>query len=84
MKSNQRIWQDWARNLHQWGVSDWAAALLESAGLLSVLGAQLLYMSHPFARAVFSEDTLSALSGLLEDPSQARAFACYLREGNLL
>ena len=83
MEPDRRIWQGWARILHQWGVSDWAAALLESAGLLTVLGAQIMYLSQPFTRSVFSEESYDALSRVLEDPVQARAFASYLREGEL-
>ncbi len=81
MDKDQKIWQEWARKLHAWGVQGWAASLLEAAGPLTLLGAQLIYLGQPVLRAVFPDPRLQALAGLLEDPERAQAFAAFLREG---
>jgi len=81
MDKDQTIWQEWARKLHAWGVQGWAASLLEAAGPLTLLGAQLIYLGQPVLRTVFRDPGLQELAALLEEPERAREFAAYLREG---
>lgn len=81
MENNQTIWRDWARKLHGWGVQDLAASLLEGAGPLTLLGAQLIYLGQPLLRWAVPDGQLLALAALLEEPDHTRAFAAYLREG---
>jgi hypothetical protein len=81
MDPNQQIWREWARKLHAWGVQDWAAAFLEAAGPLTLLGAQLVYLGQPLLRQVAPNQQLLELAALLEEPERAQAFAAFLREG---
>ena len=73
-------WMRWSRVLHQWGVSDGVATVLENIGSLSLLGAQLLYLSQPLVCSVVSDHSLQAIAQVLEDPAKKQAFASFLRE----
>ncbi len=73
-------WPGWAAFLHRHGLENLAAWLLEAAGPLTVLGAQVLYMGGPLLRPAFSDAQRDALAGLLEDRDEALAFSAYLRE----
>jgi len=75
------IWQCWAARLHSWGVTEWIATLLEAAGPLTTVGAQMIYISQPVLSALFPSDHLEALAYMLEEPQTTRKFASYLREG---
>lgn len=57
-----------------------AAWALEAAGPLTVLGAQLVYIGSPFLRPALTDSQCTALASLLEDRSEAQAFAAFLRE----
>jgi hypothetical protein len=81
VETDRHIWQDWARNLHRWGVAAWIADLLEAAGPLATLGAQAVYLTQPLLRPALSEQHLQALAGMLEDADQRRLFVQALREG---
>jgi hypothetical protein len=61
-----------ARKLHLWGMNDLAAALLESGGPLSFLGAQALYMAAPLLGPLTPENDAMALAQILEDPDSTR------------
>ncbi len=78
--SNQHIWHSWAFKLHSWGINDWVATLLEALGPLSVLGAQLIYLSQPLLSSLVPDERLKALGELLEEPTQIRSFITLLRE----
>jgi hypothetical protein len=80
MQADRHIWRIWASKLHRWGLSDWVATILEAAGPLTILGAQLIYMGEPLIKSPDSSSHLSALANLLEDGGQRSAFAAYLRE----
>lgn len=81
MSFDQHIWQDWARNLHRWGINHYVAFMLEATGPLTVLGAQAVYIGQPLLRLVFAGEYLDALTNLLEDDQQQRAFVSLLKEG---
>lgn len=69
-------WSDWFETLHSKGLVNWVALLLEAAGPLNLIGAQLLYFGAP----LFSKpDQIDALARLLEEDSETRAFVAYLR-----
>ncbi|MFZ6031569.1 MAG: hypothetical protein ACOYYS_27990 [Chloroflexota bacterium] len=75
-------WQAWAQTLQHWGGSELVASLLEAAGPLTWLGAQVIYLGQPFFGSVLPRSDLSALAALLEDPQQVHAFAGYLRQSS--
>ena len=76
MKSARAYWPRWAAVLHRYRLSDLAAALLEAAGPLTLLGAQALY----FSRSLLDNDQLDALAGMLEEDGETRAFAIFLAQ----
>ena len=82
MASNQHIWQIWAHNLHRWGLAEWVATLLEAAGPLTLIAAQVVYMAQPLANRAAPEGHLQALAELLEDTKTTHRFTAYLREGD--
>jgi hypothetical protein len=73
-------WPTWAEFLRHRGLESLAAWALEAAGPLTVLGAQVLYLGGPLLRPAFSNGLIDAVAGLLEDHSEALAFAAFLRE----
>jgi hypothetical protein len=73
-------WIDWAEFLHRHGLENLAAWMLEAAGPLTVLGAQLLYLGGPLLRPALTDRHLDALAGLLEDRDETLAFTAFLRE----
>lgn len=80
MDFDPHIWQDWARNLHRWGINHIVASVLEATGPLTVLGAQAVYISQPLLKLAFAGEYLDALANLLEDHQQQSAFVSLLRE----
>ena len=80
MDENQSLWLSWSRALHRWGISEGAASILEGAGSLSLLIAQLLYLSQPVLSGVISSRSLHAFAQVLENPADMQAFVSYLRE----
>ena len=80
MDKNHHIWQVWARKLHHWGLSDVTASLLEASGMLTILGAQMIYLVQPIAGGLFTEGTLSRMAEMLDDPAQKQDFVALLRE----
>jgi hypothetical protein len=81
MDSDQHIWQIWAHKLHQWGMEESVATLLESAGPLTILGAQAVYLAQPWISRFLPAGYLDALAGIFEDSTKTRAFTTVLREG---
>jgi hypothetical protein len=80
MDANHHIWQVWAGKLHMWGVDNLAASLLEALGPLTLLGAQCVYLGHPFLSRGTPDGHLDALAHMLENSAETRAFVEYLRE----
>lgn len=78
--SQQHIWHSWASKLHSWGINDWVATLLETLGPLSILGAQMIYLSQPLLSSIAPIDHLKALGELLEESNQMHTFITLLRE----
>lgn len=82
MSEYPHIWQTWAQNLHRWGVKEGAATLLDAAGPLTMLLAQIIYISQPLLGRLVSPESMTALAAMLEEPSQTRAFVETLREAS--
>jgi hypothetical protein len=80
MDENQPIWINWSRVLHRWGISEGVASVLEGVGSLSLLAAQVLYLSQPILSGVVSTRSLQAFARVLENPAEKRAFVSFLRE----
>ena len=76
-------WPAWAEFLHLHGLDSLVAFVLEAAGPLTVLGAQALYLGGPLLRPAITDVQRDALADLLEDRTEALAFAALLREETL-
>ncbi len=74
-------WHLWAEKLERWGLTDLVATLLESTMPISMILAQLVYVSSPFIPQSRAESWAN-LARLFEDPSESKAFANYLKEEN--
>jgi hypothetical protein len=80
MDDDQHIWQSWANFLQRWGMEGWAASVLETAGPLSILGAQVVYLITPLFKHALPGRQLDALARMLEDSGHVQVFVNYLRE----
>ena len=80
MENNRHIWQNWAENLHQWGLQELVATILEATSPLNLLGAQVVYLSQPLFSQVLPEGYLDALATMLEDPEETQVFTNILRQ----
>jgi hypothetical protein len=80
MNENQPIWISWSRVFHRWGISEGVASVLEGAGSLTMLAAQILYLSQPLLSGVLPAHSLQAFAQILENPTEKQAFVSFLRE----
>jgi hypothetical protein len=80
MPSDRSFWPEWARFLHQWGVSEIAVVLLDAAGPVHLILANLVYAGQPFFRPWIPGERVQALASLFEDQEESRSFAAFLRE----
>jgi hypothetical protein len=80
MQKERSFWPEWARFLHQWGLSELAAAFLEAAGPLRIFAAQFVYAGRTFFSGGAGVDRFTALAQLFEDPEESRSFAAFIRE----
>lgn len=78
MKNNSS-WSSWARFLQHWGLHKPVAIILEAAGPLTLLFAQMVYFSRPFVGWNSTTGELEALAQMLENPEESRSFATFLR-----
>jgi len=80
MSENQAIWINWARALQRRGMKEGFASALEATGSLSILFAQVLYLSQPLLSGTISSHSLHAFAQVLENPTDRREFISFLRE----
>ncbi len=80
MREDRSFWPSWAQFLQDKGARDLAITLLEAAGPLRILAAQVLYAGLPFFARGQSSQQWSALADLLDDSSASQSFISYLRE----
>jgi len=80
MQATRSHWQGWAQWLHRWKLADLVAILLDAAGPLMILFAQLVYFGQPFMAKATPTGQLQALAHMLEDHEESLSFVAYLRE----
>lgn len=80
MPSERSFWPEWARFLHQWGVSELAVALLEVTGPVHLILANLVYVGQPVFSLWIAGERVQALASLFEDQNESKSFAAFLRE----
>jgi hypothetical protein len=77
---DRAVMQSWAARLQQWRVHQVAATMLEAAGPLKIIGAQLVFIGQPLFSGLLSGKQLETLAGMLEEPDKTRQFIQFLRE----
>ncbi len=80
MADTHAYWSQWAHKLQGMGVSGLAAALLDGAGSLRLLVAQLVHAGTPFIGSESAGSQWQALAAMLEDSDEAQQFVSFLRE----
>lgn len=80
MQDSSCYWHHWARLLQNMGVTDLAASLLEGAGSLRYLAAQMVHASTPFFGGSDASNQWQALAAMLEDRDVAQQFISFLKE----
>jgi len=78
-KTENPHWQVWDQNLQRWGVKDFAAAFLESAGPMNIFLAQVIHVANPFLRLAGFARQWDELADMLEDRQQSSNFVSFLR-----
>ncbi|MFH2103975.1 MAG: hypothetical protein ABIJ39_11545 [Chloroflexota bacterium] len=81
LPESRASWPSWADFLQRRGLAHLAAWILEAAGPLTTIGAQLLYFGEPLLRPSFSHTQVDRLADLLADDNELRAFVTFLRAG---
>ena len=74
MSTSRPHWSQWANLLHRLNLESIAAWMLEAGAPVTLLGAQALFIAHPFLGA-----QSESVANMLEDEDETRAFAAYLR-----
>jgi hypothetical protein len=80
MRENQPTWMNWRSTLRRLGINEIVALLLDGAGSMNVLLAQLVYLSQPLLAGMVSQHTLNAFAQVLENPTHRQEFISFLRE----
>ncbi|MCH7662347.1 MAG: hypothetical protein IH859_00565 [Chloroflexi bacterium] len=80
MNTNTLVRQRWIEQLHNRGLSKFAATMLEAAGPLNLIAAQFIYMAQPVLRGILPTKDLNALANMLEDSGETGLFVEQLRE----
>jgi hypothetical protein len=71
--SSRDAWGNWSDALHAWGLDGIAGWLLEAAGPLALVSAQLIYAGRPFLGGAAQR-----VARLLESDTESAAFADFL------
>jgi hypothetical protein len=83
MSADHPFWEIWTKTLRRWGMQAFAASLLEAAGPLTTLGAQMVYLSQPVMSSIFPRGHMDALATMLDNPAETRQFIVFLRESDV-
>jgi hypothetical protein len=78
--ADRSFWPIWAQWLRDRSLHGTASIILEAAGPLNILLAQLAWVGQPLFQSSFSGGHWRAFAHLLEDHHEVQAFANYLRE----
>ena len=79
MESDHDLQHVWTDRFHRWGIAEWSAVLLESAGPLTILGAQAIYLAQPLLNWFIPDKHLVFASDLLEEPDKLSQFINLLK-----
>lgn len=79
MVENSPYWRAWGRLLQRYKLNEMAASLLEAAGPLTIVGAQVAYLLQPFFSNGARVQEWQSLTRLLENPEEGKIFATFLR-----
>ncbi len=66
--------------MRRWGLKGPASAVLEAAGPLTTLAAQLVYIGQPLLGSPAPGSQMQALAEMLENQTESRSFAAFLRK----
>ena len=80
MIADHPFWEMWAKTLRRWGMRGLAVSLLEAAGPLTMLGAQVIYLGQPVIRSIAPGGAIDALATMLDNPAETQQFIVFLRE----
>ena len=78
METPRAYWPIWMDVLRKQGLAELAAWVLEAAGPLNLLGAQILYIGQPFVSFPAGQ-SMRALADLLEQEEESGAFIALLK-----
>jgi hypothetical protein len=76
---NKKIQDQWADILNHKELNDLVASLLEAAGPLNLVLAQLVYIGQPVLSTFIPAQRTSKLARILEDPAETELFIEALR-----
>jgi hypothetical protein len=71
--------EKWIQTLYKLRLQNFFATLLEALGPVSVLGAQLVYLSQPILSSFISQEKSQDFAKILEDPAETASFIKALR-----
>ncbi len=79
MQDDSPYWDNWARILHNLGVTRLAASVLEGFGPLRLVAAQLIHAGTPILGNPANSNQWQALADMLEDRKKSDQFISFLK-----
>ena len=79
----RKIWLKWSNFLHHWGLDAHAGILIDAAGPLRLLMAQVVMIAEPFLRMNTDRGDWSAVVKIFEDPEESESFTRFLNKEGL-
>lgn len=76
---NQENREKWVKTLYKLRLQNFFATVLEALGPVSILGAQLIYLSQPILSPFISPEQTRDFAKILEDPTETAGFVKALR-----
>jgi hypothetical protein len=76
---NQENREKWVQTLYKLRLQNFFATVLEALGPVSILGAQLIYLSQPILSPFISPEQSRDFAKILEDPTETAGFVKALR-----